>query len=168
MCSTLPTLSTPIDITVVDIRLYSICALHCLIQFKAGHRAHIPICTCRSAPSATSVTFMRLPLFICIGYVPAWIDFDTLSQILDIILKPDPLFALFGFSQEEMRLGTEKRHALFFASPFALRAILVKRKDSAPNPHALLNLLSTFSHFTQRLSRHFTPYFFSIIFANSI
>ena len=90
----------------------SLCARHCLIQFKVVHRAHIstakrstmypdvsPLCV-KCKMSEASLIHMY---WSCPGLNKFWKGvFQTLSQVFKIVLEPNPLIALFGVIKEEV------------------------------------------------------------------
>lgn len=124
----------------------SFCARHCLLQFKVVHRAHIcksklsrfysevdPLCDkCRLDEGTLYHMFWACP-----SIEKFWREvFQTLSQILNITLKPNPMIAIFGTTAEEANLTPFKRRTLSFASLLARRAVLLRWRDAAPPTHS--------------------------------
>uniref|UniRef100_A0A669D0H5 Reverse transcriptase domain-containing protein n=1 Tax=Oreochromis niloticus TaxID=8128 RepID=A0A669D0H5_ORENI len=122
----------------------SLCARHCLLQFKVVHRFHLskvklsrmypnvdPICDkCGSAEASLIHMFWTCPSLE--GF---WTDiFQTLSLIIGHHMDPDPLVALFGTTGEaDARLTSSQRCMLSFASLVARHAILLRWRG-APLP----------------------------------
>lgn len=125
----------------------SLCARHCLLQFKVVHRTHIskarlsrmysdvdPLCDkCKRGEASLIHMFWTCP-----SLEKYWRDvFQTLSLILNLELEPNPLVALFGTTGEvDLRLTPSKSRTLSFASLLARRAILLRWRDAAPPTHA--------------------------------
>lgn len=89
----------------------SLCARHCLIQFKVVHRPHTsrvklsliysevsPYCLRRKSAEASLIhTFWLCP---CLNRY--WTEVvHTLSRVLQVKLEPQPLVALFGVKEEK-------------------------------------------------------------------
>ena len=125
----------------------SLCARHSLLQCKVVHRVHMsklklsriyseisPNCDkCKGGIASLIHMF-----WFCPALQNYWKDvFSTLSSILNYDLKPNPLIALFGTSNEvELYLNPTKRRTLSFAVLLARRAILLKWKGDDPPSHA--------------------------------
>lgn len=123
----------------------SLCARHCLIQFKVVHRAHI------SKVKLSSIYPDISPYCVKCKHVEASLIhmywscsdlgkycrevFHTLSRVLKVKLDPNPLTALFGVMGGEKKLTTTKQHILSFASLLARRAILLRWRDTLPPTH---------------------------------
>ena len=124
----------------------SFCARHCLLQFKVVHRAHIsksklarfypevsPCCDkCKTSEASLIHMFWTCP-----SLEQFWREvFQTLSQILNIMLEPNPLVALFGTTgEDDVLLTSSKCRTLSFASLLARRAVLLRWRDAAPPTH---------------------------------
>ena len=120
----------------------SLCARHCLIQFKVVHRAHLsktklstmypnitPTCDKCSTNDATLIH----SYWLCPRLQYFWREvFETVSKILKHNLDPDPLTALFGIADEHLPLTHAQRRLLAFSTLMARRAILLKWKEAAP------------------------------------
>ena len=61
--------------------------------------------------------------------------FSTLSKVLNYELKPNPLIALFGISEEAEKLSINNRRFLSFSTLMARRAVLIKWKGDIPPSH---------------------------------
>ncbi len=128
------------------IRSTSLCARHCLIQFKVVHRAHISKAKLSSiypdiSPYCVKCKHVEASLihmyWSCSSLNKYWREvFHTLSWVLNIKLEPNPLTALFGVMGGEKKLTIAKQRTLFFASLLARRAILLRWKDTSPPTHA--------------------------------
>lgn len=124
----------------------SLCARHCLIQFKVVHRAHISKAKLSSMYSEVSPYCVKckiaeaslIHMYWSCSSLNKYLReiFHTLSQVLKIKLKPNPLTALFGIMEGEEQLPVEKHHTLSFSSLLARRAILLKWRDTSPPTHA--------------------------------
>ncbi len=134
----------------------SLCARHCLLQFKVVHRTHIsktklskfypdvdPYCDkCKTEEASLIHMFWTCP-----SLEKFWREvFQTLSLIVSLDIEPDPLVALFGTmgGETDVRLTPARRRTLSFASLLARRAILLRWKDAAPPTHAqwVLDIMS--------------------------
>ncbi|XP_059837717.1 uncharacterized protein LOC132400604 [Hypanus sabinus] len=115
----------------------SLCARHCLLQFKIVHRAHMsksklsrfypdisPLCDkCKRGEAS------RIHMYwFCHSLEKFWKDvFTTLSYILNQHLEPNPLIALFDFwGETDLHLSPTKCRILSFASLLARRLILLR------------------------------------------
>lgn len=124
----------------------SLCARHCLIQFKVVHRAHISKAKLSSiypdiSPYCVKCKHVEASLihmyWSCSDLGKYWREvFHTLSRVLKVKLEPNPLTALFGVMGGEKKLTTAKQRILSFASLLARRAILLRWKDTLPPTHA--------------------------------
>ena len=125
----------------------SLCARHCLLQFKVVHRTHIsklklsryypdvdPYCDkCKREEASLIHMFWTCP-----SLEKYWREvFQTLSLIVGLDMEPNPLIALFGTTDDvNVRLTPAKRRTLSFASLLARRALLLRWRNAAPPTHA--------------------------------
>lgn len=126
------------DIILKLINSTSLCAHHCLLQFKVVHRTHIsklktklscfypdvdPCCD-KCKREEASVIHM---FWTCPSLEKYWREvFQTLSLIVSLDIEPNPLVALFGtIGEGEVRLTLAK-----------WRTILLRWRDAAPSTHA--------------------------------
>ena len=131
------------DSILSSIHKSSLCARHCLIQFKVVHRAHIsksklasiypdvnPTCDKCRGDDATLIH----QYWMCPQLQPFWGNvFNTLSIILQRDLDPDPLIALLGTAGgEDLPLTCAESRMVDFALLMARRAVLLRWRDAAP------------------------------------
>ena len=131
------------DSVLSSIHKSSLCARHCLIQFKIVHRAHMSKarlasiypdvdCTCDKCRNNDATLFHQY--WSCPKLQPFWGNvFSTLSNILHQDLDPDPVLALLGTAgRDDLPLTRVECRMVDFALLLARRAILLKWKDAAP------------------------------------
>lgn len=131
------------DSILSSIHRSSLCARHCLIQFKVVHRAHISKAKLASiypdmTPTCDKCKGNDADLFhqywLCPQLQPFWRNvFNTLSNIIQRDLDPDPLVALLGTAGGDgLPLTRSESRMVDFALLMARRAVLLKWKDAAP------------------------------------
>lgn len=123
----------------------SLCARHCLLQFKVVHRFHKvklsriyqnadPSCDKRGSEEASLIHMF----WTCPSLEGFWRDiFQTLSLILGYHMDPNTLVAIFGTTGEsDARLSSSQRCTLSFVPLVARRAVLLRWRGAPLPTHA--------------------------------
>lgn len=130
----------------------SVCIRHGLLQFKILHRLHLsklklskmfptvnPLCDrCGQAPASLAHMFWTCP-----SITTYWVKiFQSLSEILQENIKPDPVLALFGVGSAAMELilSNNQKNVICFVTLLARRIILLNWKQK--NPPAFQTLMN--------------------------
>ena len=121
----------------------SLCARHCLIQFKVVHRAHISkaklasiypdvVPTCDKCGDNDADLFHQY--WLCPQLQTFWENvFKTLSDVLQRDLVLDPSVALLGTAGgTDLPLLSAESRMVDFSLLIARRAVLLRWKDAAP------------------------------------
>uniref|UniRef100_A0A3B3CPH8 Reverse transcriptase domain-containing protein n=1 Tax=Oryzias melastigma TaxID=30732 RepID=A0A3B3CPH8_ORYME len=130
------------DNILLKINYSSMCARHCLIQFKIVHRAHLskaklskmfpqtdPTCDrCKQADATLIHMFWSCPRIQCFweGISQAY------TSIFGFNVSPCPLMLLFGICDDRLSLPSGGHKIIAFSSLLARRLILLKWKDTEP------------------------------------
>ena len=128
----------------------SICAGHGRLQCKVLHKAHFTnarlakifpnrsdACErCRQSPAGHVRMFWTCPQLTSF-----WSNiFDTLNQVLNCNLGPNPLTALFGITPD-LCLPATSQCVIAFTTLLARRAILLKWKQASPDDRWIQDVL---------------------------
>ena len=117
----------------------SICARHCVIQFKVVHRLHYSKeklakmnptidSTCDRCKKDTASLFHMF--WSCPLLTQFWQSiFETLARIFRLPLQPSPLSAIFGVVPAGADLNATQANLLAYTTLLARRLILFKWKD---------------------------------------